>query len=251
MALMHRAGSTSASDRSSAVTRSKPQTVGLLVLAWLVLCGAAVGIGWLLTHPLTGSVGAADDDLAVWVAARRTPTLNDLADVGTLIGNTRLGQVALVAIALGFSLWQRSLLPAVFVGFVEAGLLSIYLVATDLVPRQRPPVEILDPGLVPDHSFPSGHVLTASALVGSIVVLTWASAPAARRWVTPLLLLPLCTVVARVYQGAHHLSDVLTSLVLAPVWIGTVAVVLLGISQGPQEDASGARAVRRGPAAGT
>ena len=30
-----------------------------------------------------------------------------------------------------------------------------------LITRDRPPVEILDPGLVPDHSFPSGHVATS------------------------------------------------------------------------------------------
>lgn len=153
--------------------------------------------------------------------------LSDLATVAAFVGSTLTGQVALVMVAVGFSLWQRSVLPALFVALVEAGLLGIYLVATHLVPRPRPPVKILDTGLVHDHSFPSGHVATATAIYGSIVVLTWTYRRAARWWTTALLVLPLCVLSARLYQGAHHLTDVLTSLVYATLWLSTVTILLL------------------------
>lgn len=227
---------TGRSDRPDRTDRGWPRTLGLLTVAWAALCSFVVGVGWLLTHPLAGSVGKADDDLARWLAAQRTPTLDDVAAVGAFVGDTLAGQIGLVVIALGFSLWQRSVLPAVFVGLVEAGLLGIYLVAGNLIPRQRPPVEILDPGLVPDHSFPSGHVATATAIYGSLVVLTWAYGRAARWWVAPLLILPLCALVARLYQGAHHLSDVLTSLVYAPVWLATVTVLVLWPRSRPTDE---------------
>ena len=68
---------------------------------------------------------------------------------------------------------------------------------------------------------------TAIALYGGIVVLTWTYARVARWWVTPLLLVPLVVAVARLYQGAHHLSDVLISLVFASAWLCTVAALLL------------------------
>lgn len=207
--------------------RSWQGTLGLVVLAWAVLCGFVVAVGWLLTHPLSGSVGKADDDLALWIAAQRTPTLDDVAFAGQLVGDTIAGQIGLVLIAVGFSLWQRSVVPAVFVGLVEAGLLGIYLVAGHLIPRDRPPVKVLDPGLVPDHSFPSGHVATATAIYGTLVVLTWTYTKGRHRWMAVLLLLPVVALVARLYQGAHHLSDVLTSLVYAPTWLAAVTFLVL------------------------
>lgn len=206
--------------------RSWQRTLGLVVLGWAVLCGFVLAVGWLLTHPLTGSVGEADDDLALWIAEQRTPTLDDVAFVGQLVGDTIVGQIGLVLIAVGFSLWQRSIVPAVFVGLVEAGLLGVYMVTTHLVPRDRPPVKVLDPGLVPDHSFPSGHVATATAIYGTLLVLTW-TYWRTRRWLAVLLVLPLVAAVARLYQGAHHLSDVLTSLVYAPLWLATVTFLVL------------------------
>jgi membrane-associated phospholipid phosphatase len=218
---------TSLSRPSFSPDRTWPTTLALLVVSWTTLCAVVVGVGWLLVHPLAASVGELDDDLARWLAEHRTPVLNDLATVGAFAGDTRAGQIGLVAVALGFSLWQRSVVPALFVALVEAGLLGIYLVATYLISRPRPPVKVLDPALVTDDSFPSGHVATAVAIYGSIVVLTWTYGRAVRWWTTPLLVLPLCAVIARLYEGAHHLSDVLTSLAYATLWLATVTSVLL------------------------
>jgi membrane-associated phospholipid phosphatase len=200
----------------------------MLVGFWIAMCAVVLTVGWLLTHPLEGSVGAFDDDVARWFAARRTAPLNDLAAIGTFLGDTVAGMVGLALVAVGFAFWQRSWTPLRLAVLVKAGLWGFYVVAVSLVPRPRPPVEILDPGLVPDHSFPSGHVATAIAIFGCTVVLTWTYARSARWWVTPLLVLPLCTLLARLYQGAHHLTDVLSSLVFASIWTGVVALVLLG-----------------------
>ncbi len=77
------------------------------------------------------------------------------------------------------------------------------------------------------HSFPSGHVGTATALWGLIIILVWTYAWSARRWVAPLLLVPPLVVLSRMYEGAHHLSDVLTSLAFASGWLTIVAMLLL------------------------
>lgn len=239
------------SETSTQVTRSRsrpargwPATVRLLAVAWAALCGLMVGLGWLLTHPLTRSVGTMDNDLAQWFARQRNPTLSDLAAVGTLLGETVTGLVVLFLVALGFSLRQHSRIPALFVTVVYAGLGGIYLVATHLIPRQRPPVTILDKGLVPDHSFPSGHVGTATAVVGCIIVLTWTYAWTARWWTMPLLVVPLGTLLARMYQGAHHLTDVLAGLFCATIWLGTVATLVL--RDRSDRDRSGQRTGRAG-----
>ena len=212
---------------SAASGRSRTATAVVLVVCWAVILGVVAGVGWLLIHPLEGSVGEVDDDVARWFADERTDRLNDLANAGTFLGDTIVELVLAPVIALGVWIWQRSVVPALFLGLVTCGIGGIYYVVVNVDPRQRPPVEILDPGLSPTHSFPSGHVGTAIALYGGIVVLTWTYARAARWWVTPLLLVPLVVAVARLYQGAHHLSDVLVSLAFASVWLGTVAAVVL------------------------
>lgn len=87
-------------------------------------------------------------------------------------------------------------------------------------------MKILDPGLVPDHSFPSGHVATAVVAYAGIFVLTAVYA-GSRRVVAPVLLLPLLVLLSRLYQGAHHLTDVLTSVVYASAWMLVVALLVL------------------------
>ena len=202
-------------------------TAGLLVASWIAIVVVVVGVGWLITHPWSGPVDAFDNRIARWFEGERTAGLSDLAEAGAFLGETRVSLVLSPIIAIGLWIWRRSVLPALFVALVVSGVGGIYFVATHLDPRQRPPVRILDAGLVPDHSFPSGHVGTATALVGLVVVLVWTYAHAARWWAAPLLALPLVVLVARMYQGAHHLTDVLTSLVYTTIWVATVAALVL------------------------
>jgi undecaprenyl-diphosphatase len=222
-------GAISTPTRPSTPTRS-PVAVGVAALVtWAVVLGVVAGFGWLITHPWQHAVDSFDNPIARWFAGARSASLNGVADVGPLFGETIGGLGVAAAAAVGFSLWRRSFRPAVFVALAEAGIGGWYFVVTHVDPRQRPPVKILDPGLAPDHSFPSGHVATAVVAYGGIVLLAWAYARSAR-WVAVLLLLPAFVLVARLYQGAHHLTDVLTSVVYASVWLLVLARLLLGRS---------------------
>jgi membrane-associated phospholipid phosphatase len=123
--------------------------------------------------------------------------------------------------------WKRTWWPLVFVGALDAGLGLFYLAGTSLDPRQRPPVHILQPGLVPDASFPSGNTGTATAIGGSLAALLWAYTRAAAWVVVALVVVPAYTMVARLYVGAHHVTDVLTAFVAALVWLVVCARLLL------------------------
>jgi membrane-associated phospholipid phosphatase len=205
-----------------------PQAAGVrLAGCWLLLCAGLLSLGWLLTHQLARSVGAPENDLSRWVEDHRTPVLDQAAAVGTLLGDTVLGIATLLLLGAGFTWWRRSRLPLLLVTVVYVGLLAFYLATTHLVPRDRPPVEILDTGLVPDHSFPSGHTMTSTALVGCLLLLLHTYAPQHLRWAGLLVVVPVLTMLSRVYQGAHHVSDVLAGLVTAVVWLAVVARVLL------------------------
>lgn len=213
--------------RSRPPLRAAVVLLGTLVALLLVV----LGVGWLLTHPLASSVGGADDDLARWLAARRTPGLSHVADVGTLLGETPVGAGLLVLVGSVVALVVRSWRPLLFVVVMYAGMGVVYFVATHVDHRDRPPVRILDAGLVPDRSFPSGHVGTATAVALCTGLLLLAYRLVAVRWIAVVAVLlavvPLLTLAARLYQGAHHLTDVLTSVGYATVWALVVARQLL------------------------
>lgn len=208
-------------------SRTWQASAAVLVVAWMVLFGLVVVVGLLLTGPLEASVGSTDNDLAGWFVGERSSSLNQVAEFLTLLAETSTVIVLALVVALAFWVWQRNVRLVLFVVLTTAGSTGIYLLATNAVDRARPPVKILDPGLDPTHSFPSGHVAAATALYGAVVILVWTYARAARWWVTPLLVLPLLVGVGRLYEGAHHLSDVLTSLLYAAAWLTVMARTLL------------------------
>lgn len=209
------------------VTRAERGAAATVAVGWGVILAAVLAVGWLLTHSLEPSIGVWDDDAARWFAAERTGDLGRIADVGRLLGDTWVGIGLALAVAVAVSLWQHSLRPAIFVVVLMAGNFGFYLVATQLITRDRPPVPILDPGLVPDHSFPSGHVATAVAVYGGTALLVGYLRPRTRPWIWALLVIPVLVAVARLYQGAHHPTDVLTSLLAMTAWLTVVARVLL------------------------
>ncbi len=206
--------------------RSLGRTLVLLVVSVVVICGVEVGIGWLITHPLKSAMSH-ENSLNRWFADHRTTGLTHLADLGTLMGQTLTGLIALAVLGVAFGLWQRSWWPVLFVLALDGGIGLFYLASTTLDPRNRPPVHILQSGLVFDHSFPSGHTGTATAIAGALAVLLWCYTRAARGWLVVLVVIPVWTMLARLYEGAHHLSDVLTGFVVTLVWLGVCARLLL------------------------
>lgn len=202
------------------------RTLVWLVVACAVICAALVGVGWLITHPLKSTM-TGENHVNTWFADQRTPDLTRVADAGTFIGQTLTGLVALAVVGLVFALWKRTWWPLLFVGALDAGLGLFYLAGTTLDPRQRPPVHILQAGLVPNHSFPSGHTGTAVAIGGSLAALLWAYTRVSGAVVALLVVIPVYTMLARLYEGAHHVSDVVSAFVVASVWLVVCANLLL------------------------
>lgn len=214
--------------RMPATPRSPTATALLVLLAWGAILAVVLGVGWLLTSPTGAPIDAWDDDVARAIADERQARLGVVADAGSLIGRTTVGApVALVA-GLAVATWRRTWRPVLFVVLLEVGIGAIYWVTTHLITRDRPPVKILDLGLVPDHSFPSGHVATAVAAYGGVALLLAALAPATRPWVWLLLLLPVVVIAARLYEGAHHVTDVTTSVVYTTAWLAVLGRTVLG-----------------------
>jgi len=202
------------------------RTLVLLVLGLAVLCAVVVGVGWLLTHPLESTMRG-ENGVNRWFVRQRSSSLTDVADGGTMLGQTVTGLIALAALGIGFAVWKRTWWPLVFVLVLDAGMGLFYLAGTSLDPRDRPPVHILQSGLVPDHSFPSGHTGTATAIGGALAVLLWAYTRIAAGLLVLLVVVPAYTMISRLYVGAHHVSDVLTAFLYAVVWLLLCAGLLL------------------------
>jgi undecaprenyl-diphosphatase len=108
------------------------------------------------------------------------------------------------------------------------GELAVFLTATALVDRPRPPVPHLDAQLPPTSSFPSGHTAAAICLYGTLAALVLAATRVWWRRVAVILavLLVVAVALARLYRGAHYPTDVLGSVLFAAPWLLVVLHVV-------------------------
>ena len=169
----------------------------VLTLVWVGLVLGVLAVGWLLTQPLEATVDPWDDDVVLWFAEHRTPTMDVLAAWGSHLADTIVGVTVAAVAAIALWLKQHSRRPLVF--FAVLVTLVLYLVVTALITRDRPPVEILDPGLVPDHSFPSGHVATSVVVYCALATYLARTVAGSLRWSRPLFLVPVIVAPSRLY----------------------------------------------------
>ena len=199
----------------------------MLVVTLAVLVAVLVMVGWLITHPLKSTM-AHENSVNRWFVDQRTSGLTDLADVGTFIGQTLTGAVVLVVLGVGFAVWKRTWWPLVFVGVLDAGLGLFYLAGHDARPAAapagaHPAVRAGAPTTASRRATPAPR--SASPL--ALAALLWAYTRVPAALLVVLVVIPVWTMLARLYVGAHHVSDVLTELVVASVWIWTCARLLL------------------------
>jgi membrane-associated phospholipid phosphatase len=216
------------STSSASRGRSAGRRALLLLLGWLVVVGVVIAVGLMLTGPLRRTVNPADNDAVRWFVSQRSSSLTTAAQSARLLGETwtalTLGPLLLVVTWL----WRRDWRPVSFVAVAMLGEISAYLVVVHLVSRPRPPVLLLDGGLDPQHSYPSGHVAAAAAMYGAMAVLLWTFATKPWRWLgAVLVVLPPVVALTRLYEGVHHITDVVTSLAFMSAWLAIAAAILL------------------------
>jgi undecaprenyl-diphosphatase len=222
--------------------------VGLPSVAWLVAWGAVlllvmIGLGTALAGE-GGPLHELDTSLVKDLAAARTPALNTVTGVLTRLAETYtisvLAVVAFVGFRVAFHRWRESALVAAAV----AGEVTIFLLTTLLVDRQRPPVPKLDDA-PPTSSFPSGHMAAAVVMYGALAVVASGrvrSRPARIAITCAAVLIPLAVGAARVYRGMHYPTDVLGGALLGLAWLAiSVAAVRLGVIHAQLKARAGGR----------
>ena len=192
----------------------------------VVVFGVVVGLGLLVTGPFSG-VDRAEDRVTSAFNRNRSDFWDPVSAVFSRIGNTEIiiGVCLLVVAVLWWRTrdWRWSVVPLIAISLQA----TIFLFATMAVGRQRPPAIPMDAS-PPTSSYPSGHTGAASALYFSLLLM--AATRIERAWLRRLVMglcavLPFLVGLARLYRGAHHISDVVAGLlnglvcaVLAFLW---------------------------------
>jgi undecaprenyl-diphosphatase len=202
------------------------------------LCGAgllialtklAIGVH---TH---GRVTRFDAATASWFVAHRSPEINSAVKVITELGSP--GATAAAGVLCGALLsWQaRSVIPGVLVIGTVAGATLAETALKAVVVRPLNPVKLQlvndsqsFPLLTESHSFPSGHVTGTAAMLGIIAVCVGVGRSRTdRAWLTGCVVTGVLAVaIARLYLGAHWLTDVIGGAVLAGVFVSLGAAVM-------------------------
>lgn len=203
----------------SGLSGLRRRLVRLLAVAVALLAGLVLA-GFLITGPLNG-IRQMDQAVVEWLAAHRSNPLNIAATIAGSFGTTPgIVAVLLVSLPLILALTNRWL-PAGLLLTAAVGETTLYLLAGMVVGRDRPAVDHLSEGLPPTSSFPSGHVAAAVVVYGGLALLIYSTGRRGVRWIGFILAVPIVlgVAVSRLYWGVHFPSDVLASLLYAPVWL--------------------------------
>ena len=206
-----------------------------VVVVWVLIVGVLTGIGKLImiTHNGNGNL-LGDHTIPHWFAAHRTPSLNHWSQIGSSLGATQDILIVGAATCVVFLAVTRRWRPVIFVAVVMFGELGAFLTIAAIVKRPRPDVPNLDTHL-PTSAFPSGHVAATTCLYAGLAILVIGHARGWWRYLflIPAIVMPVMIILARLYRGEHHPTDILASLVFAGLWL-TAATMLIK----PSEDAT-------------
>jgi len=155
----------------------------------------------------------------------RTPFTAELAtdftDLGGKVGMPIIAVVVAVAIAWAWRRWT----PLVLMAIASAGSLLITVTGKELTARDRPPQSLAVPPFESSPSFPSGHTLNATVILGltAYLLVVWATR---KRW-RVLALVTLGTLIvamglSRVFLGHHWLTDVVAGWAVGLGWLASV-----------------------------
>ena len=171
------------------------------------------------------ALGAVDEPVLDAAVALRTPArdaaVNAFTDLGGVVGMSVLAVVLTVALAVA----RRSWTPVLLMSIAASGSVLLTVLGKDLVGRTRPPAALAVPPLETSPSFPSGHTLNATVLIGMLAYLALlGTARAWLRWtvVVSAVLFVLAMGLSRVYLGHHWLTDVVAGWLVGVGWLATV-----------------------------
>jgi len=162
-----------------------------------------------------------DRPVAEWVSHERTPWLTDVFTVGSHLGDNVV-VFGVAAVLAGITLRKCHYLALALLAAAALRPLVEFLLKAG-IGRTRPDIDPMGTFHGPSH--PSGHPMAAASLWGlmpAVVALHVRSR--ALWWTTVAASVTVVVVVAaaRVYKGAHYLTDVVAALAWAGLYLACV-----------------------------
>jgi undecaprenyl-diphosphatase len=172
-----------------------------------------------------GELAGLDQPVLDAAVATRTPFNQTALTVFTDIGGP-VGMPILASALVALMVWRwKSWSPLVLTLAAAAGSLAMTTVGKHLIGRSRPPRELAVPPFESSPSFPSGHTLNATVIIGVLVYL-WLlhlTTQRARWWAVGAgALFVISMGLSRVYLGHHWLTDVIAGWLLGLAWLTVV-----------------------------
>lgn len=190
----------------------------------LVLVAVVLGLGLAIAAHHDPAAGA-DSDTLRWFLGHRTPWATHLTTALSAVFAPTWVAIAAVVVAVGLIRRDRLLdRGARVLGTVAiAGALAeVFKLAVD---RLRPPAfdQVGSPEAA--MSFPSGHVTGTCALLLAAALTVTATRAARATAITTAVSVTAAVALSRLYLGAHWLTDVLASAVVALAAVVAAPVV--------------------------
>lgn len=194
---------------------------GGLVVVILALLGAEV------YDNVVDDAGLAnlDKPTLAWVEQLRSPALDTAVTAFTNIGGG-IGMPILASILTAWLIWAgRTWRPLILVGGAAAVSVTATAVGKKLIGRSRPDHTDAVPPYENSPSFPSGHTLNTTVVIGVVVYLACLQV---KRTTTRVALITAGVIfvvamgLSRVYLGHHWMTDVIFGWLLGLAWVGIV-----------------------------
>jgi membrane-associated phospholipid phosphatase len=202
----------------------------LLLVTLLVGIGIAAIATWVASEVYdavreSDDVAVLDRPVLDWMLLHRSPALDQGVTWWTDIAGTIGMPIVAVLFLVGLTIQRRAWTPLVLLVAASAGSLAMTIAGKDLIGRARPPLSDAVPPYEHSPSFPSGHTLNATVVVGTIVylLLLRQSRVVTRVWTIVVgTLFVLSVGVSRVFLGHHWTTDVLAAWALGLAWLALV-----------------------------
>ena len=202
------------------IDRRRPESAPLLLLAVCLFAVAWLWAWFSASLMLRGGPLLLDHDVYAFMFALRNPLADRMMATLAAIGSAPVLGLASLA-ALLWLLWRRRWKAALhWLGAIAVGL-ALTEGLDALVDMPRPPIAAAGFG------FPSVAVTMTTVVFGFFAVLIARELPGRQR-VWPYLVTGIATALvgfARLYLGAHWLSDIIGGVLLGAIW-----VLLIGIA---------------------
>lgn len=217
---------------AAAVARFIHWSIGRIALVLTLVIGGTIAV--VLTYAAgevyeavveEDGIARLDQPVLDAMVGMRSPGLDQaltwFTDLGSKVGMSIIAAVCTLAIAL----WWRRRTPVILMLAASAGSLLMTVTGKRLSGTARPPHELAVPPFETSPSFPSGHTLNATVVVGVLaylLMLRLASRAARIAVGVGATALALAMGLSRVFLGHHWLSDVVAAWLFGLGWLTVV-----------------------------